>query len=77
MQISSSSTNLHKLIISRVSVQKLIAEAKAILENNRINGLASNNRLIIYKYIKRLKKKFLLPPALFLNNISVSTDRGK
>ena len=71
-----SSTNLDKLITSRLAVQKLMAEAKAILENNLINGLASNNSSMIYKYILRLRKKNCFLP-LFLDNISVSTDRGK
>ena len=72
-----SSTNLDKLIVSQLAVQKLMAEAKAILENNLINELASNNSSMIYKYIHRQRKNYLIPPALFLDNISVSTDRGK
>ena len=52
-----SSTYLDKLITSQLAVQKSMAEAKAVLENNLIIGLASNNSSMIYKYIHRRSKK--------------------
>ena len=62
-----SSTNLEKLITSQLEVQKSMAEAKAILENNCINGLARNNSSMIYKCIHRPRKNDLLPPTRFLD----------
>ena len=50
-----SSTNINKLITSQLAVQKSMAEAEQIFENNLINGLANNNSSMTYKYIHRLR----------------------
>ena len=72
-----SPSNSNKLASAEQQIQILMSEAKLEFEDHLVATFAHNNSSKIYSYIRTLSRNSGLPPVMYLDSISATTNSDK